>query len=194
MHFDWDCFKKDEDLLIYKTYILSMGLSIILYTGFFQGSPCFHWRGVYMTFLKSIYQSICSLQSCPDTQIANEANFYTLGLMTDCLPNDITLDQSRGRKTDRGTRRSQRRGEEGATLVTVDQPFRHRTNQNQHPESGCWISLVHIWQVWRNNAQLAVQFAVRSITIKSVNTGLGRGCFNVLRYIVGQCCTNRWQN
>ena len=50
-----------------------------------------------------------------------------------------TLDQSRGRKTDRGTRRSRRRGEEGATLVTVDQPFRHRTNQNQHPESGCWI-------------------------------------------------------
>ena len=55
-----------------------------------------------------------------------------------------TLDQSRGRKTDGGTRRSQRRGEEEATLVTVDQPFRHRTNQNQHPESGCWISLVHI--------------------------------------------------
>ena len=55
-----------------------------------------------------------------------------------------TLDQSRGRKTDGGTRRSQRSGEEEATLVTVDQPFRHRTNQNQHPESGCWISLVHI--------------------------------------------------
>ena len=55
-----------------------------------------------------------------------------------------TLDQSRGRKTDGGTRRSQRRGEEGATLVTLDQPFRHCTNQNQHPESGCWISLVHI--------------------------------------------------
>ena len=35
-------------------------------------------------------------------------------------------------------------GAEGATLVTVDQPFRHRTNQNQHPESGCWMSLVHI--------------------------------------------------
>ena len=46
-------------------------------------------------------------------------------------------DQSRGRKTDDGTRRSQRRGEERATLVTKDQPFRHRTNQNQHPESGC---------------------------------------------------------
>ena len=55
-----------------------------------------------------------------------------------------TLDQSRGRKTDGGTRRSQRSGEEEATLVTVDQPFRHCTNQNQHPESGCWISLVHI--------------------------------------------------
>ena len=39
---------------------------------------------------------------------------------------------------------SRRRGEERATLVTVDQPFRHRTNQNQHPEFGCWISLVDI--------------------------------------------------
>ena len=55
-----------------------------------------------------------------------------------------TLDQNRGRKTDGGTRRSQRSGVEEATLVTVDQPFRHCTNQNQHPESGCWISLVHI--------------------------------------------------
>ena len=62
-----------------------------------------------------------------------------------CRSRDMgTLDQSRCRKTDGGTRRSQRRGEEGATLVTMDQPFRHRTNQNQHPESGCWISLVHI--------------------------------------------------
>ena len=54
------------------------------------------------------------------------------------------LDHSRGRETNGGTRQSQRRGEEGMTLVTVDQPFRHLTNQNQHPESGCWISMVHI--------------------------------------------------
>ena len=64
---------------------------------------------------------------------------------------------------------SQRRGDEGATLVTVDQPFRHRTNQNKHPESGCWILLVHISWVWRDNAQVAVQFVPRSMTI-------GRGC------------------
>ena len=55
-----------------------------------------------------------------------------------------TLDQCRSRKTDGGTRQSQRRGEEAATLVTMDQPFRYRTNQNQHPKSGCWISWVHI--------------------------------------------------
>ena len=70
-------------------------------------------------------------------QTNRENLFSTKGSFT-------TLDQSRGRKTDGGTRQSQRRGEERATLVTVDQPFRHRTNQNQHPESGCWISLVHI--------------------------------------------------
>ena len=39
---------------------------------------------------------------------------------------------------------SRRGGDEGATLVTVDLPFRHRINQNQHPKSGCWISLVNI--------------------------------------------------
>ena len=34
-----------------------------------------------------------------------------------------------------------------------------------------------------------MQFALRSITNKSIHTGLGRGCFDVLLYIIGQCCT-----
>ena len=65
------------------------------------------------------------------------------GGITGTRPLKSTMDQSRGRKTD-GETMSQIRGEEGVTLVTMDQPFRHRTNQNQHPKSGCWILFVHI--------------------------------------------------
>ena len=34
-----------------------------------------------------------------------------------------------------------------------------------------------------------MEFALRSITNKSVHTHLGRGCFDVLLYIIDQCCT-----